>query len=93
MKLLVLLAVVAGLWWLRRLAQVGRLARQLRQMRQVSREAPPRPAPQPMLRCLVCGTQTPASEALQDARGTYCCAAHQTKAAQDASSRPGERKE
>ncbi len=93
MKLLVLLAVVAGLWWLRRLAQVGRLARQLRQMRQVSREAPPRPAPQPMLRCLVCGTQTPASEALQDARGAYCCAAHQAKAAQDASSRTGERKE
>lgn len=92
MKLLVLLAVVAvvaGLWWLRRLAQVGRLARQLRQMR----EAPPRPAPQPMLRCLVCGTQTPASEALQDARGAYCCAAHQAQAAQDASSRPGERKE
>ena len=93
MKLLVLLAVVVGLWWLRRLAQVGCLARQLRQMRQVSREAPPRPAPQPMLRCLVCGTQTPASEALQDARGAYCCAAHQAKAAQDASSRPGERKE
>lgn len=93
MKLLVLLAVVAGLWWLRRLAQVGGLARQLRQMRQVSREAPPRPAPQPMLRCLVCGTQTPASEALQDARGAYCCAAHQAKAAQDASSRTGERKE
>ena len=89
MKLLVLLAVVAGLWWLRRLAQVGRLARQLRQMR----EAPPRPAPQPMLRCRVCGTQTPASEALQDARGAYCCAAHQAQAAQDASSRPGERKE
>ena len=79
MKLLVLLAVVAGLWWLRRLAQV--------------REAPPRPAPQPMLRCLVCGTQTPASEALQDARGAYCCAAHQAKAEQDALSRPGERKE
>ena len=93
MKLLVLLAVVAGLWWLRRLAQVGRLAKQLRQMRQVSREAPPRPAPQPMLRCLVCGTQTPASEALQDARGAYCCAAHQAKAAQDALSRTGERKE
>ena len=93
MKLLVLLAVVAGLWWLRRLTQVGRLARQLRQMRQVSREAPPRPAPQPMLRCLVCGTQTPASEALQDARGAYCCAAHQAKAARDALSRPGERKE
>lgn len=93
MKLLVLLAVVAGLWWLRRLAQVGRLARQLQQMRQVSREAPPRPAAQPMLRCLVCGTQTPASEALQDARGAYCCAAHQAQAAQDASSRPGERKE
>ena len=93
MKLLVLLAVVAGLWWLRRLAQVGRLARQLRQMRQVSREAPPRPAPQPMLRCLVCGTQTPASEALQDARGAYCCAAHQAMAAQDALSRTGERKE
>lgn len=89
MKLLVLLAVVAGLWWLRRLAQVGRLARQLRQMR----EAPPRPAPQPMLRCLVCGTQTPASEALQDARGAYCCAAHQAQAAQDASSCPEEKKE
>lgn len=89
MKLLVLLAVVAGLWWLRRLAQVGRLARQLRQMR----EASPRPAPQPMLRCLVCGTQTPASEALQDARGAYCCAAHQAQAAQDASSCPEEKKE
>ena len=89
MKLLVLLAVVAGLWWLQRLAQVGRLARQLRQMR----EAPPRPAPQPMLRCLVCGTQTPAREALPEARGAGCCAARPAKAAQDALSRPGERKE
>ena len=91
MKLLVLLAVVAGLWWLRRLAQVGRLARGVGYV--LKPVEPPRPAPQPMLRCLVCGTQTPASEALQDARGAYCCAAHQAKAAQDASSRPGEKKE
>ena len=89
MKLLVLLAVVAGLWWLRRLAQVGRLARQLRQMR----EAPPPPTPQPILPGGVCGTQTPPTEAVPNSPGAVLSAAHQAQAAQDASSRPGERKE
>lgn len=80
MKLLLLLAVVAVLWWLRRLAQVGQLARQMRQSAN-QKAATSRLAPRPMLRCMVCGTQVPADEALQDARGAYCCAEHQRQAA------------
>ena len=76
MKLLVLLAVAAGLWWLRRLAQAGR------PRRPVARMTPAAPAaPSPMLRCVVCGTQVPAQEALRDARGVYCCAEHQRQPA------------
>ena len=82
MKLLVLLAVVAGLWWLRRLAQAGRPRHPVQRVR---------PVPQPMLRCQVCGTQVPAAECLQDAGGAYCCVAHQQQA-QAALRRTEERK-
>ena len=67
MKLLVvLLAVLAGVW----LWQRGR-------QRQVPPPTRPGPAPAlPMVRCARCGTHVPDNEAITGRRGTYCSIAH-----------------
>ena len=65
--LIVLLAVLAGVWLWRRGQRI---------------EAPRRPTPPGgalpvMLRCARCGTHVPASDAVTGAGGLpYCCAAH-----------------
>lgn len=68
--LIVLLAVLAGVWLWRR---GRRLARQAAVMR-------PPPPVQTMLRCAVCGTHVPEGEAARGARGAYCSAAHRAQA-------------
>lgn len=68
--LIVLLAVLAGVWLWRR---GRRLARQAAAVR-------PPPRVQTMLRCHVCGTHVPESEAAHGAHGAYCSAAHRAQA-------------
>jgi uncharacterized protein len=66
MKLLiVLLAVLAGVWLWQRGRRVG--------------DAPTRPGRAkalPMVRCARCGTHLPATEAVAGHAGSYCCASH-----------------
>ncbi len=65
-KLLVLLlAVLAGVWLWRR-GQRARLARRTGQ----------RKGALPMARCARCGMHVPADEAVSGQRGSYCSAAH-----------------
>lgn len=67
MKLLiVLLAVLAGVW----LWQRGRRLKQ--------RDAPPRPDMRalPMVRCSHCGMHVPGHEAVAGRRGSYCTLTH-----------------
>ena len=70
--LLVLLAVLAGVW----LWRSGR-----RDMPQSRRPAQPTgPTVQDMVRCPTCGVHLPRSDAVAGRRGHYCCAAHRTQA-------------
>ncbi|MDO5626365.1 MAG: PP0621 family protein [Pseudomonadota bacterium] len=65
--LIVLLAVLAGVWLFKR----GR--------RLPDAPRPPRPASRPalpMVRCARCGTHVPGNEALPGRSGSYCSAAH-----------------
>jgi uncharacterized protein len=67
--LLVLLAIVAGVWLWRRGRRVSAAA-----------QAPRNPVsdPQPMLRCACCGVHLPAGNAITGSTGrAYCCPAHQ----------------
>jgi len=69
MKYLVLLLIVlAGIWWLRQQRQAG----------------PPSPhhtsnGPQTMVACTQCGVHVPEAEAVQGQRGTYCSEAHRQR--------------
>ncbi len=75
MKLLiVLLAVLAGVW----LWQRGR-----RLTNQSPQDTPPRadaPAVQAMLRCARCDVHLPAAEAVAGRQGSYCCVSHRREA-------------
>jgi len=69
--LIVLLAVLGGLWLWRN----GRRKAQ----RPPQPPATP-PAPQAMVRCAVCGLHLPQADALTGQRGTYCSVTHQRQA-------------
>ena len=61
--LVLLLIVVAGIWW-------------LRQQRRPD-QAPSQPSsPQVMVPCTHCGTHVPENDAVRGSRGTYCSATH-----------------
>ena len=69
MKLLILLlAVLAGVW----LWQRGRREARLQRPPRRTGEA----AALPMVRCGRCGTHVPGDEAIAGQRGTYCSTAH-----------------
>ena len=64
MKYLVLLLIVlAGIWWIR----------QQRKPDQPSRQ---KSGPQVMVPCTHCGTHVPEDDAIRGSRGLYCSAAH-----------------
>lgn len=73
--LIVVLAVVGGLWLLRN----GRRPDDARPTRPSDRATPPA-APQEMTRCAVCGLHLPQSEAVAGQRGAYCSVAHRQQA-------------
>jgi uncharacterized protein len=66
MKYLVLLLIVlAGIWWLR-----------LQRKPKTKPPAAKPTGPQAMLACVHCGTHVPESEATPGAKGPYCSPAH-----------------
>lgn len=71
MKYLLVIAVVLVAFW------VWRNDRRQEQAERQPRRAPATPpAPVPMVACRHCGTHLPETEAVQGARGWYCCAGH-----------------
>lgn len=74
MKLLiVLLAVLGGVW----------LWKRGRRLEQSHRTPPPRPKTrqiQPMLSCPVCGVHFPKTDAIAGQQGSYCSVAHRREA-------------
>ena len=69
MKYLVLLLIVlAGIWWIR----------QQRQPDRSSSRTPPI-GPQTMVACTQCGVHVPQAEAVQGQRGVYCSEAHRQR--------------
>lgn len=80
--LIVLLVVLAGIWWLRRTGRLhvsGSFQANLKRRSRPSAR-PPRGSvtdPQVMVRCAHCGVHLPQVDALQGVRGNdYCCAEH-----------------
>lgn len=72
--LLVLLVILAGIWWLR---QTGRG----RRLPGSSHPRPPTPSAnnastRPMTQCLQCGLHLPREDAVQGQLGDYCSPAH-----------------
>jgi len=64
MKYLVLLLIVlAGIWW-------------IRQQRKPDRPSSQKSGPQVMVPCAHCGTHVPEDDAIRGSRGLYCSAAH-----------------
>ena len=64
MKYLVLLLIVlAGVWW-------------LRQQRKPDQPSNKPSGPQVMVPCAHCGTHVPEDDAIRGSRGIYCSAAH-----------------
>ncbi|MDR2153744.1 MAG: hypothetical protein LBE78_01760 [Burkholderiaceae bacterium] len=73
MKLMiVLLAVLAGVWLWRRGRTGG--------ARAPKRRAQARAQALPMVRCARCGIHVPADEVVAGRRGSYCCAGHRQDA-------------
>lgn len=77
--LLVLLVVLAGVWWLRQSGRSGsgsstpgKAANPSRGQRSATAQADP----QLMARCAHCGVHLPQSDAIHGPRGDYCCAEH-----------------
>jgi uncharacterized protein len=69
--LLVLLVVLAGVWWLRKMGRGGRHASSSR-----SRPAATDATPQAMTQCLHCGLHLPRADAIPGQQGDYCSVAH-----------------
>ncbi len=61
--LVLLLAVLAGIWW-------------IRQQRKPDQAPSKKSGPQVMVPCTHCGTHVPENDAIQGAHGLYCSAAH-----------------
>lgn len=65
--LLLLVILLAGVWW-------------LRQQRQPDRSSSHTASgPQTMVACTHCGVHVPEAEAIQGQRGTYCSEAHRQR--------------
>jgi uncharacterized protein len=69
--LLVLLVVLAGVWWLRNMGRGERFRTSSRPP-----QTTPDPAPHTMTQCLHCGLHLPREDAVQGQQGDYCSAAH-----------------
>lgn len=65
--LILLLLVLAAVWWLRRPARSKATA---------TREAPPSPAPQEMITCQHCNVHLPRQDAVAGTQGLYCSEPH-----------------
>ena len=70
--LIVLLAVLAGVWLWKR-------GKRLEQSKRPPRRSQRREV-QPMLSCAVCGVHVPQTDAVVGQRGSYCSAAHRRQA-------------
>jgi len=64
--LILLLIVVAGIWW-------------IRQQRKPDQPSTKKSGPQVMVPCAHCGTHVPENDAVQGSRGMYCSAAHRDR--------------
>ncbi len=70
--LLLLLILLAGVWWLRQTGRTGRSGG-------TSRRKPPAAAEsstRPMTQCLQCGLHLPREDSVQGRQGDYCSPAH-----------------
>ena len=67
--LLLLLAILGAVWWLRR----------PRQNVTSRHDATASTDPQEMTRCLACGLHLPRADAVSGAQGLYCCASHRQR--------------
>lgn len=71
--LLVLLVVLAGVWWLR---QTGRGGRLKSTWRQPNAKPAAQDTTRPMTQCLQCGVHLPEEDAVRGHQGVYCSLAH-----------------
>ena len=74
--LIILLAILAGVWIWRSGRDKSLGARQRPPVEPPSEKA----ATQPVVACLVCGVHVPSSEAFIGREGSYCCPAHRQRA-------------